>query len=125
MSLTPDEVVVHAVERCAHCQQDLHTVLAQSIERRQVLDVQRPRLLVQEHQAEQKQCPRCQQISKASFPPQVRAPVQYGASIAAIGVYLVQQHLLPLARTCEILGDLLGVQLSEATLSSFIQHCAG
>jgi transposase len=123
-SLTPDEVVVHALDRCAHCQQDLHTIPLQAIERRQVVDVTLPRLVVREHQAEQKQCPHCQQISTADFPAAVRAPVQYGPSIAASGVYLVQQHLLPLARACEVLGDLLGVQLSEATLCSFIQGCA-
>jgi transposase len=63
-----------------------------------VVDVPPTRLLVQEHRSEQKQCPQCQQITVASFPAEVRAPVQYGPRIAAMAVYLVQQQLLPLAR---------------------------
>lgn len=124
LSLTPDEIVVHRVECCSHCQHDLHLIVPERIERRQVVEVPQPAVLVREHQSEEKRCPRCQQISTASFPQEVRAPVQYGPTIAAIAVYLVQQHLLPLARTCEILADLLDVHLSEATLCSMIERCA-
>src|SRR5438270_9916641 len=35
----PDEVIMHAVTCCEHCQQDLQTVPALQIERRQVVDV--------------------------------------------------------------------------------------
>src|SRR5205823_1551676 len=102
----PDEVIMHAVTCCEHCQQDLQTVPALQIERRQVVDVPSPRLLVQEHQAEQKQCPACQQITAAPFPAEVQAPVQYGPRLGAMAVYLVQQQLLPWGRACEVLFDL-------------------
>lgn len=120
----PDEVVVHAVTHCASCQQDLQAVPALQVERRQVVDVPTPHLWVAEHQAEQKQCPACQQITVASFPPEVAAPVQYGPRLGAIAVYLVQQQLLPWKRACEVLFDLLGASLSEATLASLIERCA-
>src|SRR5574340_340230 len=58
-SPTPDEALLHAVERCEHCQCDLSEVAAYGIERRQVVDMPASRLLVQEHQAERKQCPAC------------------------------------------------------------------
>jgi transposase len=120
----PDEVVVHAVACCQHCQQDLAHIGPRALERRQVFDLPSPRLRVREHQAEHKQCPACQQITVASFPPEVRAPVQYGPAIGAIGVYLVQQQLLPLARACEVMEDLLGVAMSEGTLCELIARCA-
>jgi transposase len=120
----PNEVVVHAVTCCASCQQDLHAVPTLQMERRQVVDVPSPRLWVAEHQAEQKQCPACQQITVASFPPEVAAPLQYGPRLGAIAVYLVQQQLLPWGRACELLGDLLGAPLSEGTLASLIERCA-
>jgi transposase len=120
----PDEVIVHAVSCCDHCQYDLQAVKPLQIERRQVLDVPAPRLLVQEHQAERKQCPFCQQITAAPFPAGVEAPIQYGMRLGAIGVYLVQQQLLPWARACEVLADLVGVQISEGTLASLIERCA-
>jgi len=68
-------------------------------ERRQVLDLSSPRVVVQEYRAEQKQCPHCHQITIAAFPAEVSAPIQYGPQVGATAVYLVQQQLLPLART--------------------------
>lgn len=120
----PDEVIVHPVTCCDHCQYDLQAVKPLQIERRQVVDVPAPRLLVQEHQAERKQCPDCQQITAASFPVGMDARVQYGMRLRAMAVYLVQQQLLPWARACEVLSDLVGVQISEGTLASLIERCA-
>jgi len=120
----PDEVIVHPVTCCEHCQSDLQAVPPVQIERRQVVDVPAPRLLVQEHHAERKQCPACQQITAAPFPAAVDARVQYGMRLGAMAVYLVQQQLLPWARACEVLSDLVGAQISEGTLASLIERCA-
>jgi len=120
----PDDVIVHPVTHCASCQQDLQGIPALQVERRQVLDVPTPRLWVAEHQAEQKQCPACQQITIASFPPEVAAPLQYGPRLGALAVYLVEQQLLPWERACEVLGDVLGAPLSQGTLASLIERCA-
>jgi transposase len=38
-------------------------------------------------------------------------------------VYLVEQQLLPLARACEVMSDLLGVQMSEGTICDLIARC--
>src|SRR2546421_9987061 len=94
LSPVPDQVLVHAMERCQHCQHDLREVESLQVERRQVLDLPAKRVVVIEHQAQQKYCPRCRQISSAPFPQDVRAPVQYGAAGATGGGYLVQPHLL-------------------------------
>jgi len=37
---------------------------------------------------------------------------------------LTQQQLLPLERTCEVLSDLVGVQMSEATVGELIKRTA-
>ena len=94
------------------------------VERRQVIDLPPKRVLVIEHQAQQKCCPRCQQISLAAFPDDVRAPVQYGAAIGAVGVYLVQQQLLPYERACEVVEERLGPSMSVGTLQGLIERCA-
>src|SRR6266581_2766163 len=124
-SLTPDEVIEQHVERCEACQHDLHAVAACGGERRQVVDLPSPRLVVREYRAEQKHCPDCQHITRAAFPAGVQAPLQYGATVGAIAVYLVEQQLLPLARACEVMSDLLGVQMSEGTVCDLIARCAG
>jgi transposase len=120
----PDEVIEHRVSICACCQQDLSQVQACVTLRRQVVDIPSPRLFVQEHRAEHKQCPHCQQMNVASFPPEVTAPIQYGARIGAMAVYLTQYQLLPLQRTTEVLSDVVGVQMSEATVGELIQRTA-
>jgi len=143
LSDAPDEVIEHLVTVCSSCQHDLRKVEACVILRRQVVDMPSPRLIVQEHRAEQKQCPRCQHltlasfptgvaapiqygphITLASFPTGVAAPIQYGPLIAAVAVYLTHQQLLPLERTCEVLRDLLGVQMSEGTVGELIKRTA-
>ena len=123
-SPTPDQIISHPVHRCEHCQQDLTQMPTQAIERRQVVDLPAPRLLVSEHQAERKQCPVCQQITAAAFPAGVEAPVQYGRRLGATALYLVHQQLLPWARACEVLSDLVGVQISEGTLAHLTEQCA-
>ena len=83
-------MIVHAVERCARCQQDLRKVSSQQTERRQVVDLPPKRLVITEHQAEAKIYPGCQQVTQADFPQEVRAPVQYGPAFGAVAVYLVR-----------------------------------
>jgi transposase len=63
-------------------------------------------------------------MTLASFPASVTAPIQYGPRVGAVAVYLSQQQLLPLERTTEVLADLLGVQMSEATVGELIQRTA-
>ncbi len=124
-SATPDEIILQQVERCEACQHDLRAVAACGRERRQVVDLPLPRLLVREYRAEQKHCPHCQHITIAAFPDGVQAPIQYGPNAGATAVYLVEQQLLPLARACEVMRDLLGVQMSEGTVWELIKRCAG
>ena len=45
---TPDQVLLHPVERCEHCQHDLRAQPAEMPERRQVMDLPVKRLWVQE-----------------------------------------------------------------------------
>ncbi len=124
-SSTPDEIIELPVEQCEVCQHDLHEVAACGRERRQVVDLPSPCVVVQEYRAEQKQCPHCQQITIAAFPAGVQAPIQYGPNVGAAAVYLVDQQLLPLARTSEVMSDLLGVEMSEGTICDLIKRCAG
>src|SRR5258707_4410841 len=83
----PDEVIEHRVAVCSSCQHDLREVEACVTLRRQVVDIPSPRLIVQEHRAEQKQCPRCQHITLAPVPTAVAAPLQYRPLIRAAAVY--------------------------------------
>jgi transposase len=120
----PDEVIALPVTQCQHCQADLASIAPKSMERRQLVDVPPLRLQVTEYQGEWKQCPHCQGYTSTVFPEEVKAAVQYGPRVGAMAVYLLMQHHLPWARTCEVLADLLGVHLSEGTLAGLLQRTA-
>ena len=119
----PDEVLIHPVERCEHCQYDLREYPAALPERRQVMDLPVKRLWVTEHWVEEKQCPRCSHLTRAPFPTAVRAPAQYGTGIQAVATYLVEGQAVPYARASQLLRECLGIQLSAGSLASFVKTC--
>ena len=110
----PDHICIHQVSACPHCAADLQSVEPCRQERRQVFDVPPVRVEVTEHQAEVKVCPRCGGQVKGEFPVDVTQPVQYGPRLQAQASYLNTYQLIPLARTCELLGDFYGHTPAEA-----------
>jgi len=121
---TPDTVIVHEVQTCVQCKLDLSQVPSLQVQRRQVLDLPIKRVVVLEHQAEAKCCPACHPLTQASFPEEIKARVQYSCALGAIGVYLVQQQVLPYERACELMLDLLGVSMSTGELAGLVQRTA-
>lgn len=73
---TPDEVVIHPVSCGERCHQDLRDRPAALPEGRQMIDVPTKRLWVMEHHVEEKPCPTCFHLTRASFPAAVKAPAQ-------------------------------------------------
>lgn len=120
---TPDEILIHPVLACAYCQQDLCAHPAELPERRQVVDLPTKRLWITEHRVEEKQCPRCFHLTRASFPATVSAPAQYGTGIQTLASYLVEGQSVPYARASQLLQELLGVQLSAGSIATFVRTC--
>lgn len=122
MVAQPDAVVVIPSTVCRTCQHELNSVGCTREERAQVWDLPPLRLLVTEYRAQVKTCPQCEQETRAAFPQGVQpAAVQYGATTRALAVYLQCQHLLPYARTCQILSDVLGTSFSQGSLQAALQ----
>lgn len=122
-SVEVDQVEQHCVAACSVCGQSLHDVEAETWDLRQVRDIAPIRLIVTEHQAEVKCCPHCQTSNRGEFPPHVNSVVQYGASLKGLMVYLLDYQLLPSARVAELLSDVFGCELSEATLYTSRASC--
>ena len=124
----PDEVAVHGPEHCRACGESLAGVPAVRQERRQhpqvgTRDIPPIQVRVLEHRVETKQCPGCGVETSGTFPADVTAPVQYGPRVATLGVYLNQEQLLPLERTCAVLDEVCGCPISEGTLERAVANC--
>jgi transposase len=119
----PDEVVVHAPERCAGCGAGLADAAVTATEARQVFDLPELRLHVVEHQIERRCCA-CGQVTAASFPDGVRAPAQYGPGVRALGCYLLVYQHLPIDRTARLLADVLGAPVAAGTLAGLVAEGA-
>jgi len=122
---TPDVVIDHYPLACMHCGLGLTTAMAVSHAKRQVFDLPEPRpLVVSEHRAHTCCCRSCGATTRARFPEDVTAPVQYGGRIRAFTVYLLHGHFLPEDRLAELMSDLFGVHLVPATIARMSRNCA-
>lgn len=122
--IAPDLVIVHEIENCQHCQHSLINIEPIRFNKRQTFEIENGKLTAIEHQTEVKLCPFCRRISKGRFPDNIKAPVQYGASVFSRIVYLNQYQLLPVARTAETMNDLFECPLSWSTINRATKFCS-
>lgn len=114
----PDIVVTHVPVSCTGCGLDLIDVSGATVEQRQVFDIPQPKINVTEHRVEEKKCPCCGELSRASFPENVKGPVQYGDRVRALIAYFSHEHFIPVDRVCEIFEDIFGIPLSPGTCAN-------
>src|SRR5471032_2229767 len=124
-SATPNETIDHFPQTCSGCGVALIGAVATGHTARQVFDLPEPQpLIVTEHRAFACLCGNCGAETRADFPEDVTAPVQYGARLAAIVVYLLHYQLLPEKRLAALMADLFGVHLVTATIAGMGRNCA-
>jgi transposase len=119
----PDHVIALPVTSCSCCADLTHEPVIEH-ECRQVFELPQPKLEVTKFQAEIKACSKSGKINKASFPPDVIAPVQYGHSVHGMAVYLNNQQLIPANRIEQMMRDIWNCSLSEATVSKAAHRCS-
>lgn len=112
----PDKLVIHTPNKCSSCNQDLSSVEAGGSIARQVIDIPPSKIETTEHRAEIKIC-ECGCKNIGQFPEGVIAPVQYGARIQALSVYLQHQQLIPEDRVSEILKDIFAASIAPSTVA--------
>jgi transposase len=111
----PDFTEIHKVEKCTNCDKNLEDEEADSYEIRQVFDIPPVKITVTEHRAEIKICS-CGCTNKGKFPEEAKNPVQYGNRVTGLAVYLHDYQLIPYGRSCELLSDVCGCDISPASL---------
>jgi len=119
----PDEIEIHNVDQCSNCHTSLKDKEAKDYERRQTFDIPPVRLYSTEHRGEIKSCPKCGYINTAEFPEDVTQSVQYGSRLRSFAVYLHDYQLIPYDRSCELLSDIYGCEISPATLIRAENEC--
>jgi transposase len=118
----PDHLVRVPLHACS-CYADLTNETVIGYERRQRVDLPEPHLDVTEYQGEIKTCPACGRSVTAAFPDDLSAPIQYGPRLRSLLVYLQNQQLLPLRRISQMMADLYGATVSEATIVDATRRC--
>lgn len=117
-----DEVITHqSTPLCTVCQSTL--VQHEVIEKRQVFELPVLRAQVIEHRLMRSTCT-CGAVHEGRWPEGINAATQYGARAKAFVVNLNQHHLVPLQRTCEVVGDVFGLALSQASVLAFASQAA-
>lgn len=114
----PDLIVTHTPTNCSGCGVSLGLVEGVCAEKRQVFDLPQPKVEVTEHRALEKQCPCCGELCRATFPENVRGPVQYGERVQALTAYFAHQHFIPVDRVCQLFEDVFGISISPGTCSN-------
>jgi transposase len=120
----PDEVLVHEPAACSGCGGSLADAPVVSTEARQVFDLPVIKLRVVEHRVEHRRCS-CGQVTMADVPAGVGAPTQYGPGLRGLATYLLAGQYLPLARTAELLTELVGAPISQGSLARWYAEAAG
>jgi len=111
------------VTNCLGCGASLAAVEVLNLNCRQVHDLPPLQLVVREHQSEEKCCPECGLLNQGTFPADINSVVQYGSELKGLMVYLMEGQLLPSERVCQLLGEMLGCEISEATLYNARLRC--
>ncbi|MDP1610171.1 MAG: IS66 family transposase [Sulfuritalea sp.] len=110
----PDHIETHAPPGyCDACGRPLTDTAV--IETRQVVDIPPLRHEVIEHRVLEAAC-LCGKLHRGRFPADVTAPVQYGPRLKAAVVQLTHHHMMPVSRTGDLMDDLFGLPLSDATV---------
>jgi len=117
----PEHVQIHPCVECP-CGEDLSRQPAVDFQRRQVFDLPSLQLECTEHRVEIKECPCCQQTCVAPFPPDVKAPVQYGKNFRALLAYFYDAQHGASLRIGEMCAEMFGYAVSEATLQAARQE---
>lgn len=125
--IDPDERIRHRVGQCIGCRRDLSRQRPDEVVERQVFDLPPVKMLCTAHEVEIKHCPDCGTCNKAPWPAPLaseQGAAIYGPSVRALGVYFMNEQLIPGLRTSQVLEDLFGHRISSGTLRNWTSMAA-
>lgn len=114
-----EKVTVSHVYACDRCGEDLEKVPVKGHERRTKIDIIFEKV-IDHRDAEIKQCPSCNSITKGDFPADCHGPLQYGNGLKAFMIDLVVSQMVSLNRTQKLISSMIGTVVAEASILKFI-----
>ena len=119
-----EDQLAHIVEHqlpasCEGCGRKLPTPTSSDTQGRQVIDLPALAFEVVEHRVLSSTCS-CGQVHLGKFPSGVNVPVQYGRRVKAAAVLLNSDHMVPMARTADILRTISGLSLCSASVKALV-----
>lgn len=125
MVSNPDNTEIHKVDKCSDCGKSLKEIKPTGHQKRQVFDLpEEIKIIITEHQVEEKNCPYCGTHNQADFPSDVTHKTQYGKNLKTYAVYLSNYALIPYDRLAELFEDLFHIPLSSGTLFNINKKCS-
>jgi transposase len=109
LTISKDEIIVcyaqgeEAVVDCKSCGTSLEFVEVLNLRCSQVHELPPIKLVVHEHQSEEKCCPNCGVVNQGKLPALVNSLVKYEPGLKGLMVYLMEGQLLPSERARELL----------------------
>ena len=110
----PDTVVELKPKQACECGGSI--IESASCQTRQVTDIEPIKLLTFEYRAYDGACEACGKTHRASFPDCADGVRSYGDGLSAVAAYLTNYQLLPLKRATELMQDIFGISMSQATV---------
>ena len=107
------------VNTCDACQTSLDDTPCQEYERRTKIDIVFEKV-VEHVDAQIKQCPNCESISKGRFPQDMPGKLQYGNGIKAFAIHLIISQMVALNRVQKQIAAMIDSVISEASLLKYI-----
>ena len=120
MSENPDKTTNIPLNICPCCGESLSNAPVDGHKKRQVFDIPKMPVFVEEYQAETKTCDHCHSKVRAEFPEHVTTSVQYGSNLKSYAIYLRNQNFIPTDRLATLFEDLFSVPLSEGTIYNIL-----
>ena len=120
---TRTEVTEESIEvtHCQDCGEDLCGVEPFSHEERVLVDIE---IVTRERRfrSEAKRCPACRAVTRGPFPEHLSGPLQYGNGVIAMAIDFLIAQMVPLRRTAQVLHNMTGRSIAEATLSKWVMR---
>ena len=114
-----ETTIIAKADTCSFCGYALDDTPCDEHERRIKIDIVFEKV-VENVDAEIKQCPNCDSTVKGQFPSDMQGKLQYGNGIKAFAIHLIISQMVSLNRVQKQISAMIGSVLSEATLLKFI-----